>query len=116
LIRHSLPIKAKPADIPANFVLDISNLAIGDVLHVSDLSVPAGVEVLLPHEFGLVTCSAPAAEKEEAAPAEGAVVEGAAPAEEGGEKKADAAAGGDAKKGDAKKGDAKKDAPKKDAK
>jgi large subunit ribosomal protein L25 len=39
----TLAINARPADIPTSVELDISGLAIGDQLRVSDLSLPAGV-------------------------------------------------------------------------
>jgi large subunit ribosomal protein L25 len=41
----TLAIKAKPADIPTSFDLDITDLIIGGSLHVSDIAIPAGVEV-----------------------------------------------------------------------
>ena len=48
--RHSVQVRAKPADIPARLMLDISELDIGEVLHVSDLNVPAGVEMVTRHQ------------------------------------------------------------------
>jgi large subunit ribosomal protein L25 len=97
--RHSVTVSAKPADIPAKLVLDITALDIGDVLHVSDLVIPAGVELVTPAKLTIVTCAAPKAEKvtaeEEAAEAEAAEADaaaaegGAAPAakaDEGGKK------------------------------
>jgi large subunit ribosomal protein L25 len=41
----TLAIKAKPADIPPSVDIDISGLTIGASLHVSDISVPKGVEI-----------------------------------------------------------------------
>jgi large subunit ribosomal protein L25 len=41
----TLAIKAKPADIPPAVDLDISGLTIGGSLHVSDLTIPSGVEL-----------------------------------------------------------------------
>ena len=81
--RHTLPVRCKPADIPVKFSIDISPLAIGDALHVSDLKMPAGVIAAIPESFTLVTCVAPKAEKEAeaAVPAEGVAVEGAVPVE-----------------------------------
>jgi large subunit ribosomal protein L25 len=81
--RHTLPVRCKPADIPVKFSIDISALAIGDALHVTDLKMPAGVVAAIPENFTLVTCVAPKAEKEAeaAVPAEGALVEGAVPVE-----------------------------------
>jgi large subunit ribosomal protein L25 len=117
IIRHTIPVKCKPVDIPVKFVLDITPLHIGDALHASDLVIPPGVIMVIPGDVGLVTCAAPPVEKEptpeEAAAAaaaagepgaEGAAppAEGAAPAE-GGDKKdakaAEAAAPGKAGKG-----------------
>lgn len=45
-VDHSLfhlTIHAKPADIPNEITVDISDLAIGDAIRVSDLKLPAGV-------------------------------------------------------------------------
>jgi large subunit ribosomal protein L25 len=41
----ALAIKAKPADIPPSVDIDISGLTIGASLHVSDITVPRGVEL-----------------------------------------------------------------------
>jgi large subunit ribosomal protein L25 len=41
----TLAIKAKPADIPPSVDIDISGLTIGASLHVSDITVPKGVEI-----------------------------------------------------------------------
>ncbi|HWM84976.1 MAG TPA: 50S ribosomal protein L25 [Kofleriaceae bacterium] len=104
--RHALPIRCRPADIPTRFELDITPLKIGDALHVSDVTMPEGVQAAVPGDFTLVTCVAPKVEKETteaaAVPAEGAAVEGAAaPAE--GEKKEGAAGGKGEGGGDEKK-------------
>lgn len=83
IVLRELRISAKPADVPAKIELDITPLEIGDVLHVSDVALPSGVETVDAPELAIVTMTAP--EKEEApgaaaeAPAEGAAapVEGA---------------------------------------
>jgi large subunit ribosomal protein L25 len=41
----TLAIKAKPADIPPSVDIDISELTIGASLHVSDITIPSGVEL-----------------------------------------------------------------------
>ena len=41
----TLAIKAKPADIPPSVDIDISGLTIGGAMHVSDINIPAGVEL-----------------------------------------------------------------------
>jgi len=82
----SLQIQAKPQDIPASLVLDISALEIGDHLRVSDLALPAGVATEVDPETLVVTVAAPRVaaveegEGEEGEAAEGE--EGAAPAAE----------------------------------
>lgn len=94
--RHSVPVSCRPADIPIEFVVDVSPLHIGDSLHISDLEMPAGVTPAVPDKLTLLTCVAPKADKESEAVAAGAGAEGeaaAAPAEgdkkeaEGGDKK-----------------------------
>ncbi len=47
---HDLPIRCVPALIPESIDLDVSHLTLGDSLHVSDLDMPEGVEVLLEEE------------------------------------------------------------------
>src|SRR4051812_15480157 len=38
---REIEIECLPTDIPEEFVADVSNLGVGDALHVSDLKVPA---------------------------------------------------------------------------
>jgi len=83
----SLPVKAKPADIPASVELDISELTIGDALHVSDIVISAGVELDTDPATTVVVGQPPrvqVSEEEAEAAAEGegeAPSEGAAPTE-----------------------------------
>jgi large subunit ribosomal protein L25 len=99
----SLNITAIPRSIPALIEIDISNLNIGDVIRLSDITLPAGVTCDLDPETMLVAAVAPRAEEEpetaEGAPAEGAAAEAAAEGEggeaaaEGGEAAAEASEG-----------------------
>jgi len=41
----TLAVKARPANIPPSVDIDISGLTIGDALHVSDITIPSGVEL-----------------------------------------------------------------------
>ncbi len=41
----TLQVKAKPADIPPSVDIDISGLTIGASLHVSEITIPKGVEL-----------------------------------------------------------------------
>jgi large subunit ribosomal protein L25 len=85
-------VSCLPKDLPEHIDLDLSELDLGDVLHMSDLKLPAGVEIpelKLGREYDHTVVSAQAVREEaEEAPAEGA--EGAA-AEGAGTPAADAA-------------------------
>lgn len=83
----ALQVKARPADIPPSFEIDISALTIGGSLHVSDIAIPSGVELETDAEATVVAGQPPRVQLvEEAEAAEGAE-EGAAAegAEAGGE-------------------------------
>ncbi len=43
---HEITISALPDAIPDSITVDVSGLEAGDVLHISDLTVPAGVEII----------------------------------------------------------------------
>jgi large subunit ribosomal protein L25 len=92
----TVTVEAKPGDIPTAIEGDVSELALGDQLRVSDLAVPAGV--VLQHEedelVAQVTVPRGLAE-EEAEGEEGEGAEGEAEASEGGE-----SGGGDADGGE----------------
>ena len=74
-IMHELEIHVDPMQIPNHLDVDITNLGIGRSLHVSDLQLPEGIEVLDDENATVCTCAAPkAAEETVVTPAEGAVV------------------------------------------
>ena len=43
-IVHELPVKVIPSMIPESFDIDVEGLEVGDSIHVSDLTLPEGVE------------------------------------------------------------------------
>lgn len=74
-VMQELECRVDPANIPNRIDVDVSDITIGHSIHVSELKVPAGVEVMDDASGTVMTVSAP---KEEAAtPA----AEGASPAE-----------------------------------
>src|SRR3954471_13340841 len=77
---REVEIEVDPANIPDHIEFDVTSLVIGDSVHVSDLKVPAGVEVLDDPETSVAVLAAPRAVIEETAAAE--PVEGAAAAGE----------------------------------
>jgi large subunit ribosomal protein L25 len=113
VVEHHLrevQIECLPQDVPDEIVIDISNVELGDMVHVSDLVAPKGVTILtnledavlsvvtpaalrveadlsVPGEEGIEVPAEAEAEGEEAPAGEGVPAEGEAPAaeEEGGE-------------------------------
>jgi large subunit ribosomal protein L25 len=91
---REIQVEALPLEIPEHIDLDVSHMATGDTLRISDVSVPAGVTLLDDPETVIATVTAPTREvvvEEELA--EGEVPEGeAVPEEEAGEGGAEAPA------------------------
>jgi large subunit ribosomal protein L25 len=77
---RELEIEVDPVNMPNHIDVNVENMKIGESVHVSDLTLPAGVTALVDGDTTIVVVSAPRAVIEEvaAAPVEGA--EGAAPA------------------------------------
>jgi large subunit ribosomal protein L25 len=73
-ILHKIEVLVDPANIPNHVDVDVSHLAMGHSLHVRDLKLPAGVEVLSDEDATICAVIAPRAAVEAAA-AEGAVAE-----------------------------------------
>lgn len=100
-IIREMEVRCLPTAIPDFIAVDVSALAVHDALHVKDLKLPEGVEVMLDEGETVVSVVPPTAEaKPEGAEGEGAVAAGAA---EGDAKKADAKKAEPAKKAEGKK-------------
>lgn len=67
---HELEIECLALETPLQIDVDISHLAIGDTLHVSDIVVPKGVTVLTEEDRGVVAIHAPRVVKSDAEEAE----------------------------------------------
>ncbi|MCX5747574.1 MAG: 50S ribosomal protein L25, partial [Proteobacteria bacterium] len=63
IILRSLTVRAKPAAIPVKLTVDVSPLEIGDVIHVSTIELPEGVEAVTGRDLAVITCAAPEEEK-----------------------------------------------------
>lgn len=61
---HEVEISCLPSAIPEAIVVDITNLPVGESLHVRDLAPPAGVKILTPAEEVVVTIALPAGAEE----------------------------------------------------
>lgn len=89
-----LKLRALPKDLPEYLEVDVSALAIGQSIHISDIKPPEGVEILGDKKVVVISVAAPVTEAQEAAaeaaaagPAEPEMIkekkeEGAAPAGE----------------------------------
>ena len=85
IIRRELDVVCKPSDAPDNIQIDITNLDVGDAVHVEDIDLGENVEI--PHEvnFTIITIVAPTVEEEEIEEEDEFMEEGeaeAAPADE----------------------------------
>lgn len=77
VVRHELLIRCKPNAIPSQIDVDITEMDMGSVLHVSDLKLPEGVTAGVSAQLTIITMAAPASGAategaEAAAPAAGA--------------------------------------------
>ncbi len=84
----TLPVRAKPADIPTVVEVDVTDLVIGAALRVADLRLPTGVTTDLEEDVAIVIGQPPrvvALEEGAEGPAEGEEGEEGAPAEGGAE-------------------------------
>jgi large subunit ribosomal protein L25 len=102
-VLHKVRVRALPADLPLVLSIDVSAMGLGTSLHLGELPLPSGVEILGEKKAPVLAVAAPRAEVEATA------ADGAAPAAEVEmikEKKEDAGAA-DGKKADAGKKDKK---------
>ena len=84
IIDHSLreiEFECLPGAIPEEIVADVSELDVGMTLHVRDLPMPDGVELLSDADLSVVSVVLPAAAEEEAAPEGEELAEGEEAAE-----------------------------------
>jgi large subunit ribosomal protein L25 len=77
MVLRQIEIRCDPRNIPDSFELDVSNLNVGDVLHISDVPVNEDIEILEPGDSVIATVTVL---REEVVEAE-APVEGEEPAE-----------------------------------
>ncbi|HEV2440598.1 MAG TPA: 50S ribosomal protein L25 [bacterium] len=93
-VRREIEVRCLPTQIPDRITVDVSGLRVGASIHVRDLTVAEGIEILTPPEEVIAAVVAPAVEEEVAAAPEAeaaaepevvgrAAAEGEAPAEEG---------------------------------
>lgn len=77
-IVHQIEVRCDPANIPDHIEVDVTALTIGHSLHVSDLKLAEGVEIMDDPEITIAVVSAPKAEEVVVAPVEGETPDAAA--------------------------------------
>jgi len=105
-VMHELEVRCDPSIIPNHFDVDVSALIVGHSMHVSDVKVPEGVEILDDASSTMCVCTIPKEVVEEvpaadaaATPAEPELIRKAKEGdEEGAEGEGGAAPAGDKKK------------------
>jgi large subunit ribosomal protein L25 len=78
VVNRQVEVEVLPTDIPEFLTADISNLGVGDALHVSDLKVAGSTKLISSAELTIAVVSAQ--EEEAAAPVAAAAPAAAAPA------------------------------------
>jgi len=83
IIEREIAVFCLPQEIPDSLEIDVSELGVGDALHVKDIALPGGVELPPGENYTVVTVISPKAEAAPVAvPVEGEEAEAAeAPAE-----------------------------------
>jgi len=102
-VLYKVRVRALPKDLPEQIVVDVSGLEINRAIHIGDIALPPGVEILGQKDLVVLACAAPKTEVEavEEAPVEtdaGEVEMIKEKKDDGGEEKKPGAAEGDKKK------------------
>jgi large subunit ribosomal protein L25 len=82
IIRRELEVFCLPDKIPENITIDITDLEIGDSLHVEELGLEEDIEIPADVNFTILTVLSPTAEEEEAVEEEEEALEGEEVAED----------------------------------
>jgi large subunit ribosomal protein L25 len=71
-VLFKLKVRCLPKDLPEQIIIDVSHLELGKAIHLGEIKVPTGVELIGDKNIPVVAVALPRAE-EEVVPAEGAV-------------------------------------------
>ena len=64
IVRHELEVLCLPTQIPESIEVDVTNLEIGDSIHVEEIELEGDVEIPADINFTIITCLAPKVEAE----------------------------------------------------
>lgn len=65
VVRHELEMICSPDSIPDDIIVDVSGYEVGDSIHISAVTLPAGVKPASDRDFTIATIVAPSALKSE---------------------------------------------------
>jgi len=66
-VLFKIKARALPKDLPEQIIVDVSNLNIGQAIHLGEIQAPAGVELIGDKNIPVIAVAAPRTEEEEAA-------------------------------------------------
>ena len=64
-VRFRVRVRCLPKDLPEQINVDVTNLKVGETLHIGEISAPAGVEILGDKKIPVLAVAAPVAEAAE---------------------------------------------------
>ncbi|MGC9064222.1 MAG: 50S ribosomal protein L25, partial [bacterium] len=70
VVLEEIEIRCLPKDLPPHIEVDITNLNVGESIHIRDLVLPEGINLLSSGDEVIVTVVAPRVEEEVTAPVE----------------------------------------------
>ena len=73
-ILFKLKVRSLPKDLPEQIIVDVSPLELGKAIHIGEIKLPAGVEILGDKNIPVISVAMPRAEEEVAATTEVAAV------------------------------------------
>jgi large subunit ribosomal protein L25 len=59
VVRHEVELNVLAGDIPAEITVDMTGKVIGDVIHIEDVTLPAGTKATVARNFAVANLSAP---------------------------------------------------------
>jgi len=65
VVRHELEMICSPDSIPDDIIVDVSGYEVGDSIHISAVTLPAGVKPAIDRDFTIATIVAPSSLKSE---------------------------------------------------
>jgi large subunit ribosomal protein L25 len=73
-ILFKLKVRSLPKDLPEQIIVDVSHLELGKAIHIGEIKLPDGVEILGDKNIPVISVAMPRTEEEEAATTEAAPV------------------------------------------